>query len=107
MGLDTSSHTCSVVTEMEPGMKMMGKFKTKEDAEKAMAGMKNAKERCNRSLCKGPDAKSALAHTAQSASAAQSGHPIARPYDRDHWASNYLPLQGDLLDATHTNDALS
>jgi hypothetical protein len=36
VGLDT----CSVVTEMAPGMKMMGKYKSKEAAEKAMAGMK-------------------------------------------------------------------
>ena len=40
VGLDTSSHTCSVVTEMAPGMKMMGKYESKEAAEKAMAGMK-------------------------------------------------------------------
>ena len=40
VGLDTSSHTCSVVTKMAPGMKMMGKYKSKEAAEKAMAGMK-------------------------------------------------------------------
>ena len=49
----------------------------------------------------------ALAHTAQSASAAKSGHPTALTYDPDNWASNYLPLQGDFLDATHTNEALS
>ena len=40
VGLDTSAHTCSVVTEMKPGMKNMGQFKTKDEAEKAMAGMK-------------------------------------------------------------------
>ena len=40
VGLDTTTHTCSVVTKMAPGMKMMGKYKSKEAAEKAMAGMK-------------------------------------------------------------------
>jgi len=40
VGLDTTTHTCSVVTKMSPGMKMMGKYKSKEAAEKAMAGMK-------------------------------------------------------------------
>jgi hypothetical protein len=35
------------------------------------------------------------------------GTSIAQPYDPDNWASNYLPLQGDFLDATHTNEALS
>ena len=43
VGLDTTTHTCSVVTEMKAGMKMMGKYKTKEAAEKAMAGMKKCK----------------------------------------------------------------
>lgn len=43
VGLDTSSHTCSVVTEMKPGMKMMGKYDSKEAAETAMAGMKECK----------------------------------------------------------------
>ena len=43
VGLDTSAHTCSVVTEMKPGMKNMGQFKTKDEAEKAMAGMKECK----------------------------------------------------------------
>jgi hypothetical protein len=43
VGLDTTTHTCSVVTKMAPGMKMMGKYKTKEAAEKAMAGMKECK----------------------------------------------------------------
>jgi hypothetical protein len=43
VGLDTSSHTCSVVTDMKPGMKMMGKYDSKEAAEKAMAGMKECK----------------------------------------------------------------
>ena len=40
VGLDTTTHTCSVMTEMKAGMKMMGKYKSKEEAEKAMAGMK-------------------------------------------------------------------
>jgi len=40
VGLDTTTHTCSVVTKMAPDMKMMGKYKSKEAAEKAMAGMK-------------------------------------------------------------------
>jgi hypothetical protein len=39
VGLDTTTHTCSVVTKMTAGMKMMGKYKSKEAAEKAMAGM--------------------------------------------------------------------
>jgi len=43
VGLDTTTHTCSVVTKMTPGMKMMGKYKSKEAAEKAMAGMKECK----------------------------------------------------------------
>ena len=43
VGLDTTTHTCSVVTKMTSGMKSMGKFKTKEAAEKAMAGMKECK----------------------------------------------------------------
>ena len=37
VGLDTTSHTCSVVTSMTAGMKMMGKYKSKEAAEAAMA----------------------------------------------------------------------
>ena len=40
VGLDMTTHTCSVVTKMAHGMKMMGKYKSKEAAEKAMAGMK-------------------------------------------------------------------
>ena len=40
VGLDTTTHACSVVTTMTTGMKMMGKYKSKEAAEKAMAGMK-------------------------------------------------------------------
>ena len=43
VGFDTSSHTCSVVTEMKSGMKMMGKYDSKEAAETAMAGMKECK----------------------------------------------------------------
>ena len=43
VGLNTTTHTCSVVTKMEAGMKMMGKYKTKAAAEKAMAGMKECK----------------------------------------------------------------
>ena len=43
VGLNTTTHTCSVVTKMETGMKMMGKYKTKSAAEKAMAGMKECK----------------------------------------------------------------
>ena len=43
VGLDTTTHTCSVVTKMSSGMKMMGKYKSKEAAEKAMAGMKECK----------------------------------------------------------------
>jgi hypothetical protein len=35
-----TTHTCSVVTKMAPGMKMMGKYKSQKAAEKAMAGMK-------------------------------------------------------------------
>ena len=37
VGLDTTTHTCSVVTKMTAGMKTMGKYKSKEAAEKAMA----------------------------------------------------------------------
>jgi hypothetical protein len=40
VGLDTTSHKCSVVTEMAEGMKMMGEYDSKEAAEKAMAEMK-------------------------------------------------------------------
>ena len=43
VGLDTTSHKCSVVTEMAPGMKMMGEYDSKEAAEKAMAEMKECK----------------------------------------------------------------
>jgi hypothetical protein len=41
VGLNTTTHTCSVVRHMSAGMKMMGKFKTRAAAEKAMAGMKD------------------------------------------------------------------
>ena len=44
VGLNTTTHTCSVVTKMEAGMKMMGKYKTKAAAEKAMAGMAECKD---------------------------------------------------------------
>jgi hypothetical protein len=40
VGLDMTTHTCSVVTEMKPGMKVMGKYKSQKAAEKAMAGMR-------------------------------------------------------------------
>lgn len=43
VGLDTTSHKCSVVTEMAPGMKMMGEYDSKEAAEKAMAEMAECK----------------------------------------------------------------
>jgi hypothetical protein len=43
VGLNTTTHTCSVVTKMEPGMKMMGKYRTQAAAEKAMARMKECK----------------------------------------------------------------
>ncbi len=43
VGLDTTSHTCSVVTEMAQGMKMMGEYDSKEAAEKAMAEMDECK----------------------------------------------------------------
>jgi len=43
VGLDTTTHKCSVVTEMKAGMKMMGKYDSKEAAEKAMSSMKECK----------------------------------------------------------------
>ena len=43
VGLDTTSHKCSVVTEMASGMKMMGEYDSKEAAEKAMAEMAECK----------------------------------------------------------------
>ena len=43
VGLDMTTHTCSVVTHMTHGMKMMGKYKSKEASEKAMAGMKRCR----------------------------------------------------------------
>ena len=43
VGLDTTTRKCSVVTEMKAGMKMMGKYDSKEAAETAMASMKECK----------------------------------------------------------------
>jgi len=43
VGLNTTTHTCSVVRHMSHGMKMMGKYKTKAAAEKAMHGMAECK----------------------------------------------------------------
>ena len=43
VGLDTTSHKCSVVTEMAPGMKMMGEYDSEDAAEKAMASMADCK----------------------------------------------------------------
>ena len=43
VGFDTATKKCSVVNKMAAGMKMMGKYKTQEAAEKAMAGMKECK----------------------------------------------------------------
>jgi hypothetical protein len=43
VGLNTTTHTCAVMTEMAAGMKMMGKYDSKEAAEAAMAGMKECK----------------------------------------------------------------
>lgn len=43
VGLDSTTKTCSVVTEMKAGMKMMGKYDSKEAAEEAMANMKECK----------------------------------------------------------------
>jgi hypothetical protein len=43
VGLDTTTHKCSVMTEMKAGMKMMGKYKSKDEAEKAMASMTECK----------------------------------------------------------------
>jgi hypothetical protein len=43
VGLDTTSHTCSVVTEMAAGMKMMGEYDSQDAAEKAMADMAECK----------------------------------------------------------------
>ena len=43
VGLDTTSHKCSVVTEMAPGMKMMGEYDSQDAAEKAMASMAECK----------------------------------------------------------------
>ena len=43
VGLDSTTKTCSVMTEMKAGMKMMGKYDSKEAAEEAMANMKECK----------------------------------------------------------------
>ncbi|MGC2410731.1 MAG: hypothetical protein WA441_12235 [Methyloceanibacter sp.] len=43
VGLDNATKKCSVVTSLPAGMKMMGKYKTKARAEKAMAAMKACK----------------------------------------------------------------
>jgi hypothetical protein len=43
VGLDTTTHTCSVVTHMSAGMKMMGRYHSKAAAEKAITGMKECK----------------------------------------------------------------
>jgi hypothetical protein len=43
VGLDSTTHTCSVMTEMKAGMKMMGKYKTQAEAETAMHSMKECK----------------------------------------------------------------
>ena len=43
VGLDSTTNTCSVVTEMKAGMKMMGKYDSKEAAEEAMDNMKECK----------------------------------------------------------------
>jgi len=39
VGFDTNSKTCSVVTDMAEGMKMMGEYDSQEAAEAAMAEM--------------------------------------------------------------------
>ena len=44
VGLDNATGKCSVVSGTMPeGMKMMGQYKTKDEADKAMAGMKECK----------------------------------------------------------------
>jgi len=43
VGLNPTTHTCSVVTKMEPGMKMMGKYRSHAAAERAMGRMKECK----------------------------------------------------------------
>jgi len=43
VGFDTNSKTCSVVTEMAEGMKMMGEYESEEAAEAAMAEMDECK----------------------------------------------------------------
>ena len=43
VGFDTATKKCSVVSSMPSGMKMMGKYKSKAEAETAMHGMKECK----------------------------------------------------------------
>jgi hypothetical protein len=43
VGLDTTTHTCSVVTHMSAGMKMMGRYHSKAAAERAMHRMTECK----------------------------------------------------------------
>ena len=43
VGLNTVTHTCSVVTHMSAGMKMMGKYSSKARAERAMHRMTECK----------------------------------------------------------------
>jgi len=44
VGLDSATGKCSVVSGTMPAnMKSMGEFKTKDEADKAMAGMKECK----------------------------------------------------------------
>lgn len=43
VGFDTNSKTCSVVTEMAEGMKMMGEYDSEEAAKAAMAEMDECK----------------------------------------------------------------
>ena len=43
VGLDTATKKCSVVSSMPSGIEMMGKYKSKAEAETAMHGMKECK----------------------------------------------------------------
>ena len=43
VGLNTTTHTCSVVRHMSAGMKMMGRYHSRAAAEKAMHGMKECR----------------------------------------------------------------
>jgi hypothetical protein len=43
VGLNTTTHTCSVVRHMSAGMKMMGRYHSRAAAEKAMHGMAECK----------------------------------------------------------------